>query len=184
MIWIVLGGAVGVWGELEVALTLDPSSKIIATNDAGVHCPRNIDAWATLHPEKFHDWQKTRCEYGRNTDYKSFSIDLTHPWEKVKDKWAGSSGLFAAQIALEHLGATGVILCGCPMTETGRHFFDKNNAWSDAEVYRKGFQAALPVIREKVRSMSGWTQELLGAPSTHWLIGRAIRPTKETTPNG
>lgn len=182
MIWIVLGGAVGVWGEYNDALTLAPSSKTIAVNDAGVIAPRHLDAWATLHPENFHAWQERRKEYG-NTDYQAFSIDHSGPWAKWKDRWEGSSGLFAAQIALEGLGASGVILCGCPLTKTGRHFFDKNNEWDDAEVYRKGFKAAFPVIQGSVRSLSGWTRELLGAPSAQWLADRA-KAHKETTSNG
>lgn len=172
MIWLVLGGAVGVWGEHDDARTLAPSSKIIAVNDAGALAP-HLDAWATLHPENFDGWMAKRKERCGNDDYKAFSIDSTGPWTKVIDRWAGSSGLYAAQIALQQLGASGVILCGCPLTKKGRHFFDKNNEWSDAEVYRKGFKAAFPVIQGKVRSMSGWTRELLGAPSAQWLADRA-----------
>lgn len=178
MIWLVLGGAVGVWTEHDEARILAPSSKIIAVNDAGALAP-HLDAWATLHPENFHKWQDKRKDRCGNDDYQAFSIDNQGPWAKAKDRWEGSSGLFAAQIALERLGASGVILCGCPLTKTGRHFFDKNNEWDDAEIYRKGFKAAFPVIKASVRSMSGWTRELLGAPSAQWLADRA-KAHKET----
>jgi hypothetical protein len=180
MIWVVLGGAVGVWTELTRAQALvDGPLKTIAVNEAGIFAPCRVDAWATLHPEKWDRWTSQRHEYG-NTDYEGFSIERSERFKNVRDKWGGSSGLYAVQIALQEFGASGVILCGVPLTPEGRHFFDKNHPWSDADTYRKGFGAALPVIKEKVRSMSGWTQELLGAPSTQWLIDRAkahINPT-------
>ena len=169
MIWLVLGGAVGVWREMSEAYAmLATPPRIIAVNDAGVSAPR-LDAWATLHNEKFHQWMNQR----EAKDYKAFSITNNGPWTQVRDKWAGSSGLYAVQIALQELGASGVILCGCPLNASARHFFDKNNDWSEADVYRKGFRAAFPVICDKVRSMSGWTQELLGAPNSQWLTDRA-----------
>lgn len=90
----------------------------------------------------------------------------------VRERWSGSSGLFAAQVALSEMGARGVVLCGVPLDSDRAHFFNRD-PWTDAEVFRRGFEAARPVIRETVRSMSGWTRDLLGAPDAQWLNDRA-----------
>ena len=169
MIAAILGGAVGVWSQLAKLREVADVSLVVACNDAGVTYPGHLDGWATLHPEKFGTWRARRRGNG---DYRAFSIKLAHgcgDTEIVPERWRGSSGLYAAQIALDEFGADKAVLCGVPLIAKDRHFFDRNNEWSDAENYRKGFQAALPVIRDRVRSMSGWTRELLGEPSPEWL---------------
>lgn len=173
MLAAVLGGARGVWAELaelEAMIGRRPD-LIVATNDAGVVYPGRLDAWATLHHERFAEWRRRRTG---NTDYRAF-IHAPHvavQADVVPDRWSGSSGLYAAQVALSHLGARGVVLCGVPLDADRAHFFN-GAPWTDADVFRRGFEAALPVIRETVRSMSGWTRDLLGFPDPQWLIDRA-----------
>lgn len=173
MLAAVLGGARGVWAELAELEQLHGRRPdlIVGTNDAGVVYPGRLDAWATLHHERFNEWKRRRVG---NQDYRAF-IHAPHPGvtgEVVPDRWAGSSGLYAAQVAISHLGAARVVLCGVPLDADRAHFFN-SAAWTDADVFRRGFEAALPVIRETVRSMSGWTRDLLGAPDAQWLIDRA-----------
>lgn len=80
---------------------------------------------------------------------------------------SGSSGLFAVRVALE-LGFDRIVLCGVPMQkEQGR--LDGIVRWSGAEAFKKGWQQALPHLRDTTRSMSGWTKQLLGAPTAEWL---------------
>lgn len=173
MLAAVLGGARGVWAELtelEGLLGRRPD-LIVATNDAGVIYPGRLDAWATLHHERFAEWRRRRAG---NSDYRAF---IHAPLsglaaEVVPERWSGSSGLFAAQIALQALGACGVVLCGCPLDADRAHFFN-GRPWTDADVFRRGFEAARPVIRDTVRSMSGWTRDLLGGPDAQWLNDRA-----------
>lgn len=173
MIAAVLGGARGVWAELaelEQLLGHRPA-LIVGTNDAGVIYPGRLNAWATLHHERFNEWKRRRVG---NQDYRAF-IHAPHPGvtgEVVPDRWAGSSGLYAAQVALSHLGAGHVVLCGVPLDSGAAHFFN-SASWTDADIFRRGFEAALPVIRDTVRSMSGWTRDLLGAPDAQWLTDRA-----------
>lgn len=171
----VLGGAGGVWEELATLREMMGASPdiIVATNDAGTVYPGRLDGWATLHHEKLAKWQALR---GRR-DYRAFTIkghwDLDETVEIVPERWKGSSGLYAAQIALDAFGAGQVVLCGVPLWPTNGHFFSPTKVWPEAELYRRGFKAALPVIRGSVRSMSGWTRELLGGPTPEWLIDRA-----------
>jgi hypothetical protein len=169
MIAAVLGGASGVWAELAELKAMRTPDIVIACNEAGAAYPGQLDGWVSLHFEKLAKWMERRP---RN-DYRAFSIaghwDLGDRVEVIPSRWAGSSGLYAAQIALEAFDASGVVLCGVPLEDAKGHYFDPGTAWTDAELYRAGFRAALPVIRDKVRSMSGYTRELLGGPTPEWL---------------
>jgi hypothetical protein len=81
---------------------------------------------------------------------------------------SGSSGLFAVEIALR-LGYERLVLCGIPLT--GRTTIQENG---EEERLRKGqpfiasFRDAwvrdFELLSPHVRSMSGWTRELLGGP--------------------
>ena len=175
VIAVVLGGAGGVWqdlAELRVMMGRWPDI-VVATNDAGAVYPGRLDGWATLHSEKLAKWQAIR----KRRDYRAFTIkghwNIDDTIEIVPERWKGSSGLYAVQIALDAFKASGVVLCGVPLWPENGHFFSPTKVWPEAEIYRRGFQAALPVIRGSVRSMSGWTRELLGAPCPEWLTDRA-----------
>lgn len=173
MLAAVLGGARGVWAELSELETMlgQRPGLIVGTNDAGVVYPGHLDAWATLHHERFAEWRRRRTG---NQNYRAFIhaplVGLVA--EVARERWSGSSGLYAAQVALQELGATGVVLCGVPLDADRAHFFN-GAPWTDADVFRRGFEAALPVIRDTVRSMSGWTRDLLGFPDPQWLKDRA-----------
>ncbi len=41
--------------------------------------------------------------------------------------------------------------------------------WGDAPHYREAWTDALPEIAGRARSMSGWTRDLLGAPTADWI---------------
>lgn len=174
---LVLGGASSVWSEMRSACDLVSPDMVVATNDAGAVADP-VDHWVTLHPEKFRMWAEQRRSSGlprvasiwhhrapiardiEGTGYAAGAFRST-------SDWGGSSGLLAVKVALLE-GATHVILCGVPMTAEGAHYFD-SAAWRFAERYRTGWQRHLPDIAEKVRSMGGWTAQLLGRPDRVWL---------------
>ena len=156
---LVIGGAECVWSDLAEFDALDIDATTIAVNDIGTRYPETLDYWATLHPSKFEDWQHRRADrdyasIGRNP---ARGIDIV-----VREKWPGSSGLYAVQIALFELGAKRVYLCGVPMT-VSPHYFNAED-WTDASKYYRGWVRALPEIKGRVKSFSGWTRELLGHP--------------------
>ena len=57
------------------------------------------------------------------------------------------------------LGYEKIIITGCPLMD--QKYIQFQEGW------RKRFI----IIKDKVRSMSGWTRDLLGAPTEEWLDG-------------
>lgn len=176
---VVIGGASCVWTDLEAAKALGDYNLLIAINDAGAEYPGTVDYWISLHPEKMAQWARKRAENGYqparqyvahigNTNETrrdgGFRVSFSVPYT-----WHGSSGLFACEIALKTLEVDRVVLCGVPMT-ADPHFFD-SEPWNAVKGFWDAWPAALPHIKDKVRSMSGRTKELLGAPTRQWLTG-------------
>lgn len=178
MIALCLGGASSVWEDLERARALigDAPALVVACNFAGIAYEGRLDAWATLHPEMCAPWRAERASRGLNTDYRFFIHKPRRGvlGEVVAQGWYGSSGLYMAQVALQRLGAAGVILCGVPMTPEGRHIHWPG-PWPEAERYRPGFLAA-QADGANIRSMSGWTAEMIGAPTAAWLADLGGQP--------
>jgi len=87
----------------------------------------------------------------------------------------GSSGLFAVLGALE-LGYDQLILCGVTMDGKKKHDPTAGqliDATCPYDSYRPGWYKVQAQIKDKVRSMSGWTAELLGKPTREWLYAAA-----------
>jgi hypothetical protein len=191
---IILGGAESVWDDVDALEELwgrRPWDGItIAVNDIACHRPRrrsdwiildegfSIDHWCTLHPEKLADWMALRDRNGLPAGYRTWShkrepyhsirgrefIDHTLPIKRE----TLSSGLFACYVAKE-LGVEGY-LCGIPMTSTphfaGSREHEAGVAWVSAAPFWDAWLAAFARGElSHIRSMSGRTRELLGAPT-------------------
>lgn len=184
MIALVIGGAPTVWEELEAAKALvgDRAHVVIATNHAGRFYEGHIDAWATLHPECFEGWRRDRGERGLNTDYRALVFirrQRLHGTEAYPQTWGQSSGLFAAELALSVMNCRAVTLCGVPLDTKAGHFHNPGD-WPIADRYR---QAALEVKAQglPVRSMGGWTAEVLGRPDAAWIKSLRLPKAKPRT---
>ena len=81
--------------------------------------------------------------------------------------WGGSSGLLATRVAVADLNSPKVVLCGVPQDD--RAHFDRPGKWRHADSFVESWEAIVPRIRDRVRSMSGWTREVFGAPTREWL---------------
>lgn len=121
---------------------------------------------ATFHPQMISAVRERRRSVGGNIDYKVISHER-HPGVDilVTDWWrpSGSSALLGAQAAI-CLGYRKIVLCGCPLT-------GKNSKGSSYETFRKGWEKNQARVKSYVRSMSGWTKDLLGEPTDLWLMG-------------
>jgi len=179
---LVLGGGNTVWDDFSAALDLGEFGGTVACNDAGVAYPGRLDAWVSLHAMSFKVWTARRAKQGLPPHRKLVAHDLS-PTERryapacVTDYsdhrfpgqvHGGSSGLFALKVALIDLGFDKAVLCGVPMTTEAAHFFD-DRPWTGAGAHKTGWREAMPQIKDRARSMSGWTMEQLGAPDAAWL---------------
>ena len=179
---LILGGAVCVWDDLERFRALYTGPVVtIATNETGWLYPGKLDHWISLHPENFErkKWLMKRPLKDYTTwshRYVKSGTDRKLPGEPVDrtlEHWGqGSSGLFAVALA-EYLKAKRAVLCGVPLDDQGN--VDGRPHWAMKEVntHRQGWEKQRERIAPWVRSMSGWTRELLGEPTLEWLTGRS-----------
>lgn len=172
---LVLGGASCLWDDIR-AYT-GPVDGCVACNDAGAEWPGDLDGWVSLHPQYFtrKGWLEKRqgpppkrifahtaagtktVQLGRYPAEIEFT-DYAFPGEHR----SGSSGLFAAKVALVDLGFDRAVLCGIPLDKRP-HFFDGDD-WKAAEGFRSAWLNIPGNYRDRMRSMSGWTRTLLGSP--------------------
>lgn len=149
---------------------------------AAVHWPGHFEWFVGLHPEWIKDYCDQRAALGHPFGFKTVTCLSAELGKKQGEvpvdrrcsyRWPGmnasaSSGIFGAKVALEDCEK--VILAGVPMT-TGKHF-TRGKPWGDLNSFTDGLKQAMPHLRDRVRSMSGRTKELLGSPDPDWLAGR------------
>ena len=111
------------------------------------------------HPELGHYICRWNPTYRRRDTLPQIDFNLL-------DCPGGSSGLLATLAA--RLKGYKVILAGVPMDRHRGHY-DQAGEWSDAEALRKVWKKEAPKWAGSVRSLSGWTAELLGEPSAAWV---------------
>lgn len=171
MIALILGGAPTWLDEAKAAAALlNRPHLVVAANLAGIHWPGKLDAHVTLHPDQLESWRAQRKGPAAARIFAP-SGRKTPKWAEIaEERWPGSSGLYAAQVALFDLGASGAILCGIPMDSAAGHFDRPPGArWEAVGDYRAAFAAALPEIGGRIRSMGGWTADLFGEPTAEWV---------------
>lgn len=169
---LILGGADCLKADMDAALALFTPTVIIATNNAGFDYPGPLDHWATMHPEKMPEWVKRR----RKNGYPDAGT-LWHPRIRTPPNGldmrdcphfnGGGSGLFAISVCIRALQMRGV-LAGVPM-QVERAHYDDPKPWTDGANYLKSWRSHLREYEGRIKSMSGWTRELLGGPDQGWL---------------
>lgn len=182
---LIIGGAQGVWEELAEAIEFlkGRSFIIVAVNDAGHLYEGQIDAWATLHPEFVNDWRAARREAGGNNDYRMIvhaNRRALFDVEVVPQTWHASSGIYAAQVAIDALGCAGAILCGVPLDPERGHIA-ADGEWTEFPMYRPGVVKA-HAAGAPIRSMSGWSASVLGQPDKAWLKALGVSRTRKPRP--
>jgi hypothetical protein len=168
---VVVCGGGDPFAEYDMALTrceeLGLPTRVFVGNDMIAHFPGHVDVAGTLHPDKIPYWVRERNARSyppvpNMWSHRPFT-NVTH-WTR---DWAGSTGLFLVKVAREQ-GHTHIVLCGVPMTVDGKHFL-RQKRWDAAHGFRRGWTAQREFIKRYVRSYSGWTRELFGAPTDEWL---------------
>ena len=170
---LVLGSANCLRDDIATALRLSEFEGVVAAKHAGIEWSGELDAWVSLHPDRWVPLIAERRELGYPPSSRLFGhISVEGVCEGVNYKFngqrrSGSSGLFAAKVAID-LGFDRLVLCGIPLEkEKGR--IDGKDHWNGAYSFRQGFLEAIPTLAGRARSMSGWTQVILGTPTSEWL---------------
>lgn len=174
---LVLGGGPNVWQEAEHAFDNYKIDYVIAINNSIQDFPGHVDMAITLHPVKMAAWLKNRKDRGypdikeivAHKEHVNCNKILDYKWPEMK--YSGSSGLFAAKAALEIAGADKVILAGVPMNNSPHYYKSGDKLWNDCNAFIPAWKSALPRIKDRVRSYSGFTESLLGPPTEEWANG-------------
>lgn len=181
---LVIGSAACVWSDLVLASNLGHFDHVAAVNTMGTDWAHELDFWVTLHPEKMVGWQTTREQRGypkakcvvanervlKRKDIPYPHIDKTADYRFFShQKGSGSSGLFATKVLLDE-GCERVVLAGVPLLASQKHYND-SDPWFEVSEFTPAWQQVKPIIEGRVKSLSGWTRQLLGGPSSVWLSG-------------
>jgi hypothetical protein len=161
-------------GRTRHKIPTDWPGPVIAANDIAVHWPHQLDHLVSLHAEKIQRWRRARTKAGYPDGYLVWLTENSKLSDRLLPfRHKGSSGMYAPRVAKE-VGATGSVLCGVPLTisqhfrESGEHKIGMR--WPHAEKYWEVWQACEKELRAwNVKSMSGRTRQLLGAPDREWL---------------
>lgn len=174
---VVLGRASTVWDELEEVRKIRQPDLVVAVNVAGRDYPGKIDHWVSFHAELFFKWLDERRALGHPEPGllwsgihrgKKLGEGLGLPLNYVDIKGGGSSGMMGVLVALQFMPRA--VLCGVPLDNSPR--FDDPTGWKEFHAYRAAWKRELPMLSTRVRSMSGWTKDLLGYPYQEWIDGK------------
>lgn len=180
---LVLGGAAGVWDDAARALSRFQPHAAAAVNDIGTRWAGRLDIWASLHHEKMAGWRQERVRRGFGPAKTHIGCEPAPGIDAVEDyRWpgmnaSGSSGLYAVKLLMDR-GFDRIVLAGIPMDPAGAHFFNTAR-WDEVESFWQAWLDQAPRLKGIVKSMSGRTRELLGAPDRTWLGAAALQ---ERTP--
>ena len=176
---IVMGTGRSIWNDLS--RFKHKGYGVIAVNNMILHYKGRVDHACSMHPEEPELWKELRtayeCEQGEIITHspctsphgKEHKTDYT--WA-IDDSGGGTSSLFAVMLGLA-LGYNRIVLCGVPMDDSG-HFYDpegyKDGAFRANYIRNEWSKSKIYYFKDRVRSMSVWTEDLLGRPTETWLL--------------
>lgn len=168
---LILGGAACVWDDAEAALKLGDYDAVCAVKDMIADWPGRVDYGVSLHPERNAGYLKERKRKGypgrpQIWSHRNSGAGGRALTDRETTDWAGSSGLLAVKVLLAE-GFERIVLAGVPMTKEAGHY-RRGEPWAQAKRYLGPWKARVDELRPFVRSMSGYTKALLGAPSPDW----------------
>ena len=190
---LVIGCAANAWTDIKSAFAIARYDAIYCVKQMGIYYPEAFNVWVTLHPEAMDDYERQRQGFGFPGGYQivappakelgmhgekgNIARRTSYLWPDSDGSSSAGSGLYGAKVALED-GYDRIVLAGVPMSAEAGHFRpeSKNVAgqirgpvWAGCGAFEIGFKNAVPHLIGKVKSMSGKTKEILGAPTEKWL---------------
>lgn len=173
---LILGGAKSVLDDAAAARRLGRFDAVLACNDTIAVWPEALDLACSLHPDKLKRWLDQRIEAGGNWPevWSHFDFLAREPAhvDRYVEEWGGGTGALAIAVGAAK-GFDRMVLAGIPMTAAGAHRHAPGRPWRDVEFFRGAWVERLESLRACVRSMSGWTMEVLGAPDAAWIKGKS-----------
>jgi hypothetical protein len=168
---IVIGSAACMWDDLS---QVADRGDYIAVNHAGlfVHYGGAVTQgrlvhWASLHSDLFPAWRHlAQVNQGQHINWHTNAPDPNSDfcWQfNYRGITRGSSALFAVFVGLA-LGYNPVILAGCPLDNSPPFYGKPGTEQATFAGCIKGWEQSVKLFNGRVKSMSGRTRELLGAP--------------------
>jgi hypothetical protein len=190
---LVIGCSADVWKDVRKARDLCQFHGVYCVKLAGVHYRGGYFTWVGLHPEWMEKYTAERKALGHHSMYetvappdgelgtegKNRKIDRRVSYRYPGMNSSASSGGYAAKVALED-GFDRVVLAGVPMVTEAQHF-TRGKPWLQRDGFVPGFELSIPHFAGRVRSVSGWTKEMLGEPDPAWLDGETPQPHRQAT---
>lgn len=186
MIALVLGGADCLFDDLAALaqllgtpMTADQARQgvpwpgvVLAVNEAAIHYGGRIDHWCSLHPNKFGKWKSERGAWNGAPPVTWAHGDpavAQYADRQAHLEVGGSSGLFAGwEVATLALGCDAVVYCGTPMDK--RPHIGRAGDWAHFSGFRANWELLHAAGKlAHMRSLSGWSRDLVGAPTSEWL---------------
>lgn len=184
---VIVGRSAEALAEYAAARALCDYRSVIVVGKTAECFPDRIDHLVSFHVELFDKWVATRaanghpppaCYWGAIWKGRRLGQDRTRCMPlRFSKSIGGSSGFLATQIALDELGVDRAVLAGMPMESSGRHLAEActerevGKPWGEADAYWPTWVESASLLLDRVRSMSGRTRALLGAPTREWLEG-------------
>lgn len=166
----IVGGARNVWEDVKAA----PLDIVMCINDIGMHFPHKFHYWYSHDASMLPRWKDAiRPEYKDiNGSVETHTIDnsvegVDKYWKlelttEAQNMLAMSSLFGAIYIGLE-MGFRKIILCGCPLDDTG-HYYDPPGTKTKFEEWCLEYLRTIGKedFGGRVKSMSGNTAKILG----------------------
>lgn len=183
MSWaLILGGAECVYEDLQLAIKdFGQPDVVVAVKDIWIEYPK-VDHVATFHIDRIprelirrralgYADPKVIWTYKGVREPRGIGIEV-----RKMHMRGGSSGLLGAFVALQV--ADRGVLAGIPMNPGMRHYHNRKGgkAWGEARIYTPHWEHNLHFLTDRIKSMSGWTREKLGAPTKEWVLQNAPTP--------
>lgn len=182
---LVIGGGRCVFDDIS-AYTGDPATgtfaglrrwleedghDVMAVNDIGQWLTCHLEHWCSMHADHLMNWLTLRRHHGLycdglQTHCHKEKPGIDNPWPMVPNM-GGLSGLYAAMLGVL-MGYDQVVLAGVPSDGTGRFFDppDSGGMHGDRSIIGAWEENmhCYPTMMDYVRSLSGYTKEVLGGP--------------------
>lgn len=161
----ILGGGRQVWQDAE---DYQPNGDVMAINDVGMYWPGPLEHWYSNHANHLPIWAQARSFRKVMKDHPVKHIHSCYEGRGLI-RWpfggSGTSALNSIYVSLG-LGYEEIVLCGIPLDNSG-NFFDPH--WVGSNFVREAHHDVWEFARDqvfdgRVKSMSGMSKQMLGAP--------------------